>query len=107
MSTVYVFLAIAALLWLLSLACCAVAFLYSCFPARLPFWLATALSGLAIVLGYLGTMHFHVSYSRTVNGSGWSLDTRWFFVVPLVLGVAAFAAVIWRYSRSSPPSSRS
>ena len=101
MTTIYILFAIAAGLWLFSLAACAVALLCCCFPGRRRFWLAIVLSGLAILIGFLGTTRFHVTYSRTVNASHWSIDSRWFFIVPLVLGALALALAIWRRSRSS------
>ena len=101
MTTICGLFAIAAVLWLFSLAVCAVAFLCCCLPGRRRFWLAIVLSGLAILMGYLGTMRFHVKYSQTVNDSHWSIDSRWFFIVPLVLGALSLALAMWRRSRSS------
>ena len=101
MTTICVLFASAAVLWLFSLAVCAVAFLCCCFPGQRRFWLAVALSGLAILIGYLGTMQFHVKYSQTVNNSHWSVDSRWFFIVPLLLYALLLALALWRRSRSS------
>jgi hypothetical protein len=101
MTTIYILSAIAAVLWLFSLAACAVAFLCCCFSGRRRYWLAIVLSGLAILISYLGATRFHVTYSRTVNNSHWSIDSRWFFIVPLVLGALALAFALWRRSRSS------
>ena len=100
MTTIYVMAGIAAVLWLFSLAACVVAILCSISPTPRRFWLAVALSGLATLIGLLGTMQFHVTYSRTVNNSHWSLDSRWFFIVPLVLGVLSLGLAIWRRSKS-------
>jgi hypothetical protein len=101
MTTIYVLSAVAAVLWLFSLAACAVALLCCCFTGRRCFWIAVLFSGLAILIAYLGATHFHLTYSRTVNNSHWSLDSRWFFIVPLVLGPLALALAIWRRSRSN------
>jgi len=101
MTTIYILSAIAAVLGLFSVAACAVAFLCCCFPGRRRYWLAIVLSGLAILISYLGATRFHVAYSRTVNNSHWSIDSRWFFIVPLVLGASALALAIWRQSRSN------
>jgi hypothetical protein len=101
MTTIYVLFAFAAILWLFSLAAGVFALLCSCLaPSRWRFWVAVVLSGLVIVMGYLGATHFHVTYSRTVNNSHWSIDSRWFFIVPLVLGALALSLAIWRQSRS-------
>ncbi|MGO8925543.1 MAG: hypothetical protein ACLQU3_01275 [Limisphaerales bacterium] len=103
MTTIYVVFAIAAILWLFSIAATAVALLCSCLaPGRPRFWIAVVSSGLAILIGFLGTTRFHVTYSRTVNNSHWSLDSRWFFIVPLVLGALALFLALWRRSRSAP-----
>lgn len=100
MTTIYALFAVAAILWLFSLAACAVALLCCCFPGRRRSTIAIVLSGLAILIGYLGTAQFHVTYSRTVNNSHWSIDSRWFFIAPLVLGALALALAIWRRSRA-------
>jgi hypothetical protein len=102
MTTIYVLFAVAAVLWLFSLAACSVALLCCCFPGRQRFWLAIALSVVAILIGYLGTTHFHVNYSRTVNNSHWSIDSRWFFIVPVVLGALSLTLAIWRRVRRMP-----
>ena len=101
MTTICVLFAVAAVLWLFSLVACAVALLCCCFPGRRRFWIAIVLSGLAILIGFLGTTRFHVTYNRTVNDSHWSIDSRWFFIVPLVLGAIALALAIWRRSKSN------
>lgn len=102
MNTIYIVFAIAGVVWLFSLAACAVALLCCCLaPSRRRFWIAVVLSGLAILIGYLGTTHFNVTYSRTVNGTGWSVNSRWFFIVPLVLGAVALVLAIWRRPRSA------
>jgi glucan phosphoethanolaminetransferase (alkaline phosphatase superfamily) len=99
MKTIYSLFAVAAALWLFGLAACGIALLCCCFPERRRSWLAVVLSVMAILIGYLGTAHFHVNYSRTVNNSHWSIDSRWFFIVPLVLGPLSLGLAIWRRSK--------
>lgn len=102
MTTIYVVFAVSAILWLFSLAACAIAFVCCCLaPSRPRLWIAVVSSGLAILIGFLGATRFHVTYSRTVNNSHWSLDSRWFFIVPLVLGALALFLALWRQSRSA------
>jgi hypothetical protein len=100
-TTIYILFAVAGVLWLFSMGCGAVALFSCCFPGRLRFWLTIVLSGLAILIGFLGMTRFQVTYSRTVNGSGWSINSKWFFIAPLVLGIFALVLAIWRRSRSS------
>ena len=102
MTTIYLLFVAAAILWLFSLAACAMAFVCcSLAPSRRRFWMAVVSSALALLIGYLGATRFHVTYSRTVNNSHWSLDSRWFFIVPLVLGAVALLLTLWRNRRSS------
>jgi hypothetical protein len=103
MTTIYVLFAVAAVLWLFSVALGAVSLYCAWVPGRGHFPLAVVCSLLALLIGCLGTFLFHVTYSRTVNNSSWSLDSRWFFIVPLVLGVLALALALWRRTRSNPP----
>ena len=100
----YVLFAVAGILWLFSLAFCALALYCAWSPSQRRFWLAVVFAILAMLMGYGGILRFHVTYSWTVNNSGWRLDSRWFFIVPLVLGSLALALALWRRIRSNSPS---
>jgi hypothetical protein len=58
---------------------------------------ALLLSGVALLLGYLGTAHFRFEYSETVNGvRKLHLDSRWLSYSSLALGGAVLVYVLWR-----------
>jgi hypothetical protein len=100
MTAMYVLFAVILILWLFSLGICAIALYCACGPGQTRFWLAVGFAVLAMIIGCVGALGFHVTYSRTVNNSGWSLDSRWFFIVPLVLGALALGLSLWRRTRS-------
>ena len=96
-----IFVAVAAAFWLAGLVCSGAALIFSRPKAPRRFWAPVILAVVALAIGYLG-LHTHITYSRTVNGHGWSLDSRWFFVAPLVLGAVALALTLWRRYKSDP-----
>jgi hypothetical protein len=56
----------------------------------------------ALLIGYLGLSRFQLNASRTVNSHlVWSLDSRWFFRVSLVLGAASLALSVWNWWKAS------
>jgi hypothetical protein len=64
------------------------------------------LSGLSIAGGVMGLTILRVDYSESVNGVvRWHLNSRWFFAVALILGLAAFAHALWR-KFGTPPAAR-
>ena len=63
---------------------------------RRRFWLAFA----PVVLGFVGVWA-HLPVSMESDGTRLSVDLRWFFLVPLLLGVAG-NVLYWKTSRESP-----
>ena len=89
-------LAIAALVWLASLAACAIA----AFAKQL--WISVILSVVALAIGYLGLTRFQVNASKTVNGQvQWSFNSHWFFVATLVLAGLTLVYTIWKHRRAA------
>src|SRR5678816_551870 len=97
--TFNVLVGIAAVLWLLSIVACVMALRWSSVPSR--FWAAIILSGVALIIGYLGMTRFHIVASETVNGQlRWRFDSRWFFIATLIFGAFTLAYTIWKRTRS-------
>jgi len=85
------FVAIAAAFWIASLAACVIAW----FAKR--FLISLILCLTALIIGYAGLTHVHLSASKTVNGEVvWSLNSRWFFIATLVLAALALAHTFWK-----------
>jgi hypothetical protein len=100
--TFQVLVGIAAVLWLVSIGGCVLAFRWSWLSVPGRFWAAVILSVTALVLGYLGMTRFHVVASKTVNGQvQWCFDSRWFFIVTLLFGTFTLAYTLWKKRR--PP----
>jgi hypothetical protein len=86
-----------AILWLASLAACAIAF----FARRFLTSLILCLTALAF--GYLGLTHYQLKASKTVNGQlVWSLNSHWFFVATVILALLALAYTVWRHRKANP-----
>jgi len=93
-------LGIVAALWVASLIACAVAFRWSFLSVPKRFASAVILSLAALVIGYVGLMHFHFAASRTVNGqTQWRIDSRWFFIATLAFGAATLIYTLWKRKR--------
>ena len=101
MTALYFIMAVAAALWILSLAACVLAMLWSFVGPPRRFWAAVALSVFALVVGFLGVTMVHITYSRTVNASHWSIDFKWLFLAPLLVGAVSLAIALWRRWRGS------
>jgi hypothetical protein len=98
--TFNVLVGIAAVLWLLSVVACVLALRWSSIPRR--FWAAIILSGVALIIGYLGITRFHVVASETVNGQlRWRFDSKWFFIATLVLGAITLGYTLWKRAGSA------
>ena len=96
-----------AVLWLLGLAGCGVTLVAG--RRGSPRWflgsLLCALAGIGI--GYLGvwtpfSLWPQISFSFPVGGSQWSIDCRWPFFAPLVLGAVALLLVIRKHFSPIP-----
>jgi hypothetical protein len=89
--TFQLLLAIAAALWLASLALSAVAVFAKRFSTSL------ILSVCGLVIGYLGLSRVRISASKTVNGQvQWSFDSKWFFIATVVLAALALGYTLWK-----------
>lgn len=87
---------IAVAIWLASLGVCVIAF----FARR--FLTSLILCLIALAIGYLGLTHFQINASQTVNGQlRWSLNSHWFFVTTVVLGVLTLALTVWKHRRAN------
>jgi len=87
-----------AFVWLFGLAAGFLALGWSVGRKRLGWALVMAI--LAITTGWLGMMFFHFRFSKTVNGSGWCIDSKWCFLAPLCLGVVSLVLVMWEWRKS-------
>lgn len=73
-------------------------------PSGRRFGAALGLSLLALVVAWLGMNRLNLTYSRSVNGNGWSVQSKWLFVAPAILGIAAAAIAVgrkWSETRSA------
>jgi hypothetical protein len=99
MTAFYILCGVMALVWLFGLAAGLIALSLGG-AAQERFRAALCWSILALAIGCLGMTLFHIRYSRTVNGSGWSIDSKWFFLAPLLLGVVSLSLTLWKWRRS-------
>src|SRR5512132_161070 len=74
-------------LWLVASATSLVALWWSIRISPRRFTPAIIASAFALLLGYIGATRIHVAYSVTSDNSHWGVDSRWFFIVPLVVGL--------------------
>ncbi len=103
MNGFYILVTIATGLWLVSLICAGLAIAFGWRAAAHRFWASIVLAIATLVMGCVG-LRLHITYSRTVNGHGWSIDSKWFFVATLILGALALALALWnRRRRKSLP----
>lgn len=106
MTTIYILIAVAAAIWLLSLAAVSLAIWWSFMRPARRFWAAVALSVFALLIGLWGVTSVHITYTRTVNASRWSIDFKWLFLAPLILGAASLVLALWgrmRAKRAAEP----
>jgi hypothetical protein len=48
----------------------------------------------------LGLARFHFTASQTTNGRvDWSINSKWFFLASLLLGVASLIWSLWKWKR--------
>lgn len=100
-TSVYVFIAIATALWLAGVAACILAFRWSS-PLRVPrFSGALALCAGAFLVGYFGFTRLQVTFTKSVNGEGWSISSKWFFLVLILFAAVSLFIVCWRRFRLS------
>jgi hypothetical protein len=88
--------------WLVSIIACVLAIRWSCLSVRGRFKPAVILSLSALAIACLGIAHFHYKSTTIVNGVlKWRFDSRWLFIVPLVLGAFALVYTLWKQRRSA------
>jgi hypothetical protein len=88
--------------WLAGVASAVLAIWWSLFAARGRILTAAILSLSALTIGFLGSTHFHLTWTAWANGQlQYHYDTRWFFIAPLVLGVFALTCTVRKKVRAS------
>jgi predicted benzoate:H+ symporter BenE len=102
MKAFYILVVIVVVLWVLSMASSLLALVWSVRPDSRRLAAAIVAACFALLLGYAGVNHFHLSYSQKTNGSGWSIDSRWFFALPLILGFLSLGLALWRRRGGKP-----
>lgn len=85
--------------WIASLVAGGLALRWALVAFERRFRAVLALGVLTLGLGYFGMNNLHLNYSRSVNGRGWSIDSKWFFLATLVLAVAALGVALWKWIR--------
>jgi hypothetical protein len=92
--TLPIFIGAIATYWLLTIAASVWAYVWSFYDRH--FWHCIALLAMACIGSIYGMTHFRISSSRTVNGQvQYSFDSKWFFIVSLVISVLVAAFVLW------------
>jgi len=100
----YFLIGIAATLWLITLAAGLLALRWSFLGGDRRFLAGVILSALAIASSYLGVTRLRITGSQTVNGHlRWRIDSKWFFMASLVLGVVALAHTLWKKWKITRP----
>ncbi len=90
-----------AVIWLASMIACVVAVRLARRVDQGWTWTPAFLSVSALAIGYLGLTRFRLEASETVNGvMRWHFDSRWLFVVTLVVGTCVAGYCLWRQRRS-------
>ena len=91
----YILVAVAIAVWVVAVGCSLVSLRLGWQHPPRRFAAAVVLAAVGSGLGFLGR-NFHLTYSQTVNGRGWKVDSSWFFWVPLILGGTALALALWQ-----------
>ena len=83
--------------WLVSVIASVLAMRWSFSPVRRRFGPALALSLSALAVSGLGIARFHYTTTTTTNGVvTWRFDSRWLFIISMLLGLCALVCTIWR-----------
>jgi len=92
---------LAATVWLLSCGASLMALYWNVIAGMQRWRAAFGLSCIALLIGYLGWSRIQLHASKTVNGHlEWSFNSRWFFIVAMVLGAVALAWSIWNWRKA-------
>ena len=90
--------------WLISIIACLLAIRWSFLAVRRRFGPALILSLLALAIACLGIARFYYTSTTTVNGVlKWRFDSKWLFIVSLVLSAFTVIYTIWRRGKSAHP----
>jgi|GEM_PF-2659443 hypothetical protein len=93
---------IASAIWLISLAVALLALRWSLVPGARRFRAALISSCVTLAIGWLGLTRIHLTASKTVNDQVvWSLNSKWFFIVSLLLGAVSLAVTFWNRRKAS------
>ena len=105
---IYALLAIVILSWLAACACSIAAIVLVAARRPGPGWLAAALAAAATAIGCLGFGRWspfrffpQLGYSWSSDSFELSIQSSWFFVAPLALGMAALLLAVWKGRRSN------
>lgn len=94
-------LGVVVIIWLFSCVAGLLGVWWGGFSGTRRFRAAFISSCLALVSAGLGLTRFHVSASKTVNGQlQWSFNSKWFFIVALVLAVVALVLTAWNWRKA-------
>jgi hypothetical protein len=87
--------------WVVSIVACVLAIRWSFSSVRRRFRPAFILSLSALAISFLGIARFHYNSTTTTNGVVTSrFDSRWLFMVSMLLGVCALVCTVWRRRHS-------
>lgn len=101
----YLFIAVPATAWLVCVIACLIALRWSIAVVPGRFWAGMIISVSAMVIGLAGLTRFNFIYSKTVNGKGWTIHSKWFFIFLMVLSAISLLLTLWRRTRQNrvPP----
>jgi hypothetical protein len=87
--------------WVVSVVAGVLAIRWSLPSVRRRFRPALILSLSALAISFLGVARFNYQTTTTVNGVvTWRFDSRWLFMISMLLGVCALVCTIWRSRQS-------
>jgi hypothetical protein len=89
--------------WLLGLAAGLLGIWFGCVSSRRRFKLGLGFSLGSLAMAFAGLNWIHFSFTRSVNGSSWSLDSRWFYWGSLGLALLALGLTVWKQVSQQPP----
>jgi len=100
-STLY---GLTAAIWLLSFTAALLGLWWTFRPGQRWRWAALVSSCLALAVSYFGLSRLHLAVSRTTNGRlDWSINSKWFFLVSLMIGAVALILTLWHWRKAGIP----
>jgi hypothetical protein len=83
--------------WVVSILASVLAIRWSFSSVRRRFGPAFILSLSALAISFLGIMRFNYKTTTNVNGVvTWRFDSRWLFMISMLLGACALVCTVWR-----------